>query len=172
MDKKKLDAALASLEAICRQQIAVHEALLELADRKREAMAAAQTRTLTEVLTLENEKIQQLGEFEKQRLELVARLTQMLDPRAAEPMKMRELAMCFTGPVRDKLLLLRDELMQRMGQVREQAAVARRATETLVRHMQGVVQSIGAMSTGVCTYGKGGARPAAACAVSTFNTTA
>ena len=55
--------------------------------------------------------------------------------------------------------------------VGKDASLARRATESLVRHMQGLLQSIGVAVTGVGLYTRSGNPHKAALAVSTFQAT-
>jgi len=169
---KQIEAAVNSLDALCRQQLALHDELSELLDRKREALKTADADRMTELCGLENERVQKLADVEKQRLELVAKLTQRVRPQAPEPMRMRELAECFAGPTRQRLLALRDELADRMQTVQGKAQRARLATESLLRHVGGVVQQVGAVATGVQTYGRTGHRPRSAMSIGTFQMTA
>ncbi|MEM0915008.1 MAG: flagellar protein FlgN [Planctomycetota bacterium] len=169
---KRLDAVIGSLDAICRKQIGLHDELSELLDRKREALQAADAERMAELCGLENERVQKIAELEKQRLEVVARLTQKVRPTAAEPMRMAELAECFAGPTRERLIALREELVGRVKTVQERARVARGATESLLRHVSGVVQQVGAIATGVQTYGRTGHRPRSAMSIGTFQMTA
>ena len=120
----------------------------------------------------ENAVVQQISELEKKRLQLVADLTLALDPQAAQPLKLAELAQRLDEPDRGRLLVLRQQLLERMAEVRRQTNVARRATESLVSHMQGLVQSIGAACSGMSIYASNGAPPPQAMVLSTFNTTA
>jgi hypothetical protein len=169
---KQIESALGSLDALCRRQLVLHDELAELLDRKREALRSADADRMSELCGLENERVQKLSELEKQRLELVARLTRRVRPGATEPMRMRELAECFTGPTRERLLALRGELVERMQAVQGKASRARLATESLLRHVTGVVSQVGAAATGVQTYGRTGHRPRAAMSMGTFQMTA
>jgi len=169
---KQIESAVSSLDALCRRQLALHDELSELLDRKREALKTADADRMTELCGLENERLQKLAELEKQRLELVAKLTQRVRPQASEPMRMRELAECFAGPTRDRLLALRAELAERMQTVQGKAQRARLATESLLKHVTGVVQQVGAVATGVQTYGRTGHRPRSAMSIGTFQMTA
>jgi hypothetical protein len=169
---KRLDKTVTKLEAVLQEQLATHERLLALLLAKRKALAGADRAKLAELLSSENQQVQAVSELEKQRLALVAELTQIVSPDAKEPMRLPELAMKLSEPARGKLMVLRTQLRQRMESVREQTQVARRATESLVKHMQGLVQSIGNSVTGVGTYGRAGAPPKAAMAISTFSATA
>lgn len=167
-----LEQHTAALESVLQQQVQAHEALLSLLERRRQAMRTADTRAVNELCALENEKVQAISELEKQRLTLVAKLTLAIDPTAAEPMRMGELAERLPEPARGRLLVLRHQLMQRMARVREASSVARRAAEALMKHVHGLVQTIGVLSTGVSTYSQQGQPPRQATAVSTINLTA
>jgi len=169
---KSIQPTLQALESVIQKQLEIHEYLIESAPHKREALQKADLQWLTQLCQLENEKVQALSELEKKRLEIAARLTLLVKPGSPEPMRMREIAQCLSGPAREKLLLLRDELIKRMQQVKQQTTVARRASDALMKHVQGVVQNIGAMTTGVSTYVDNGQRPSSATAVSTFSMTA
>jgi hypothetical protein len=175
MDKaldKNLEKGLAALEAILREQLALHEQMLAVLLQKKSALARADHAGVTALLQQENRHVQTVSNLEKTRLALVGDLTLLLDPGAAAPLRLPELAERLPEPARGRLLVLRGQVRQRMERVRDEAGLARRATESLVRHMHGLVQSIGSVVTGVGTYGRAGAPPRAALAISTFNTTA
>jgi len=99
-------------------------------------------------------------------------LTLALKPDATEPMRLMELAESLPEPMRGNLLVLRQQLRQVMTQVREQTSVVRQATESLLRHMQGLVKSITAISTGTPTYGSRGMMPQKAGTIRTISLTA
>lgn len=169
---KRLEQTIATLEGVLKQQIALHGDLLTLMSQKRDALASGRSQGLTETLELENQKVQAIGELEKRRLETVATLTLLVRPGATEPMKLDELIQHLPGPIADRVSAMRAQLRQRIEKVQQQTTVARRATESLMRHVQGLIQSIGSVSTGVSTYARGGRLNPTATAVSTFNLTA
>jgi len=165
-------APLALLEQTLRQQLSLHGELLELLKRKRDVLRGSDTKAAIDLCTLEHEKIHMIAELEKRRLNLAADLTLMVDPGAKEPMRMAELAEGLGEPARGRLLVLRQQLLDRMKEVHTETGIVRRATETLAKHMHGIVQTIGALSAGVSTYGSRGAFPQSNTAVSTFSATA
>ena len=171
MDELTLEKTIGSLESVLHQQIKLHEQLYTLMNQKREAMRRGDNPGMHELCDLENEKVQAISELEKQRLQLVADLTLHVQPDAAAPMRMLELADALAEPTRGRLLVLRQQLLERMEQVREQSSIARRAAQSLVNHMQGILQTLGALSTGAGTYGQRGA-PTVGGQVSTINVTA
>ncbi|MCG8510810.1 MAG: flagellar protein FlgN [Rhodospirillales bacterium] len=149
-----------------------HQQLNATLDRKRQAMREARQQELAQLALLESEKVQAISEMEKQRLALVAELTLAVQPSAPQPLRMGELAEALDEPFRGKLLVLRTQLLAAIQSTQQEAATIRRATESLASHMNGLVRTIGALATGVSTYGSRGALPEAAAAVSTISVTA
>ena len=131
------------LEACLRQLTDRHEQLLALMTRQREALRQADHHGVSEYSRQENVLVQAIGDLEKRRQELVAEMTRLLDPGAPAPMKMRDLAERLAEPSRGRLLVLREQLRQRIEKVQEQSSVTRRATEALLKHMTGLVQTLG-----------------------------
>ena len=168
----KTTTLVASLEQVIRQLLDLHGELLDLLKRKQEKLRANDAQAMMDCCTLEHEKMQRIAELEKRRLTLAADLTLAVDPGAAEPMRLAELAERLDEPMRGRLLVLRQQLLETMKNVQSETSIVRLATETLAKHMQGIIQTIGAISTGVSTYGSGGAFPRQNSAVSTFSATA
>lgn len=160
------------LEETLKRLTAQHEQLLSLLQRKRAALREADEQKVTAMCQLENEALRAISELEIERARQAGALTLQVQPDAKAPLRLGELAERLPEPARGRLLVLRHQLVQRMEQVREQSSVTRRATETLARHMQGLVQTIGVIATGVSTYDESGALPRQATAMSTINMTA
>lgn len=171
MDKHREQLASA-IETVLTAMVSQHEELLTLLNRKRDALRQGEVGLMSELCSLENHKVQAISELEKKRLELVARLTLLLDPQASAPMPMAELAAKLPEPVRTRLTTLRDHLRQRMAAVREQTSVAKRATESLMRHVQGLVQTVTTATAAVTTYGRRGVNTPVLSGMSTFSLTA
>ena len=169
---RPIEQLLEQLDSNLASQIEAHESLLGLMKQKRAALANAKYQLVSDCCTQENEFVQRISEYEKRRLNLVAEITQVINPSSTQPLTMLELAQRVAEPTRGKLLVRRKTLRERIEQVQAESRVAKQATEALFGHMQGLVQSIGSLMTGVATYGRGGKRPAAATAVSTFSMTA
>lgn len=131
------------LETVLKQLTDRHEQLLTLMKRQRECLRLADHHGVSECSRLENTLVQAIGELEKRRLELVAQLTRAIDPAAIQPMRMRDLAERLPEPSRGRLLVLREQLRERITAVKEQSSVTRRTTEALLNHMQGLVQTLG-----------------------------
>ena len=165
---KQLQQQVASLETILKQQVALNEQLLTLLERKRESLRTAQHRTVGELCQLENEKVQQISELEKQRMAVVGQITLALDPAAQSPMRLLDLAQKLPEPARGRVLVLRHQLAERMQRTREASSITRKASEALMKHVTGLVQSISSLSAGAATYGQRGNMPRPA----TINVTA
>ena len=130
------------LEAVLKQLADRHEQLLGLMKRQREALRQADHHGVSEYSRLENTVVQAIGELEKRRQELVAEMTRVVDPSAKTPMRMRDLAERLPEPARGRLLVLREQLRDRIAKVKDESSVTRRATESLLKHMQGLVHTL------------------------------
>ena len=125
-----------------------------------------------QLLEQENAGIQTISSLEKNRLQLVGELTLAIEPDAREPMRMRELAGRLDEPARGRLLVLRKQVRDRMLSLQKETGVARRATETLISHMQGLAHTLGSVCLGAGVYERPGTIPSESAALSTFHTTA
>lgn len=137
-----LNKHIPQLETVLKHLAERHEQLLGLMQRQREALRQADHHGVSEYSRQENTIVQAIGDLEKNRLELVAQLTRVLDPSAIKPMRMRDLAERLPEPSRGRLLVLREQLRERISRVKEESSVTRRATESLLKHMQGLVQTL------------------------------
>ena len=147
-----MDKQLAQLEALLKRLTEGHERLLKLLEQKRGALRSADRARVTDLCEQENRCVQEISEMEKARLGLMGELTLLLNPHAAQPMGLREFAERLDEPARGKLLVLRQTLRERMLSARKQTQVLQRTTESLVAHMQGLVQTVGGAMTGLTVY--------------------
>ena len=137
-----------------------------------EALKLADHRGVSEYSRLENTLVQAIGDLEKRRLELVAQLTQAVDPSARQPMRMLDLAQRLDEPARGRLLVLREQLRERIAQVKDESSVTRRATESLLKHMQGLVQTLSSAGRAAGYAPASQAQPNAGPAMGTLKVTA
>ena len=166
------DRLLRDLETVLHDLIRAHEAFGSLLKLKRQALAKAEHDRVMELLEQENAGIQTLSDLEKNRLQLVGELTLVFESEAREPMRLRELASHVEEPIRGRLLVLREQLRDRMQCIQREAGVARRATEMLIHHMQGLVHTLGSVCLGAGVSERSGSMPGDTGALSTFHTTA
>lgn len=164
--------ALERLDATLRQSIDRQRQLLQLLQRKRDAMRAGDADLMADLTRAENAQVQAISEIEKSRLKLVAELTLLVDAQAPEPLKLAELAEHFPEPTRGKLLVMRTQLLDAMHAVQAETAVAKRAAETLVRHVSGLVRTLATVSHGHAAYSPIGRTPAQPAPLSTLSLTA
>jgi len=169
---KPLEKLVGDMEVSLMALTQAQERMLGLLNRKRQALMRADREAMTQCCEQENIELQRIAELEKHRLMLVGKLTAAFAPDAKTPLKLVDIAQRLPEPSRSRLLVLRQNLIERMELVRKETGVARRAAESLMHHMQGLVQTIGGAVTGIATYNRSGGRPVAATAVSTFNATA
>ncbi|XAM01004.1 flagellar protein FlgN [Phycisphaeraceae bacterium D3-23] len=169
---KRIARELAQLEATLTQSAERHEQLLSLMRRQRDALRQAQGEQVADLSRQENAVVQAISELEKRRLELVASLTVAVLPGATQPMRMRELAEQLPEPARGRLLVLREKLRERIVAVKEQSSVSRRASESLLSHMQGLVQSLSHVSARGAGYDRPGVSRHALPAIGTISMTA
>ncbi len=167
-----MDKQINRLEDLLRKQIVMQERLASALQSKLEACRKADRPRMVQMHELENKHLQELAELEKQRLVVVAEITQLIDPQAQRPMRLRELAEHLQEPTRGRLLVLRQQWEDKLKQVKRESSIARSAAETMLRHMQGLVHTITAAVSGIGTYSRTGATPEAVAAVSTFSATA
>ena len=160
------------LEETLKQLTTQHEQLLALLQRKRAAVCEADDQKVAALCRLENETLRTISQLEAERARQAGDLTLQVQPDATAPLRLGALAERLPEPARGRLLVLRNQLCQRMQQVQEQSSITRRATDSLARHMHGLVQTIGVLTTGVSTYDGSGAMPRQATAMSTINMTA
>ena len=160
------------LEDTLNQSVERQAQLAALLERKREALRQGAVDEMSALCRLENAAVQTISELEKRRLQLVADLTLALQPGAAEPMKMRDLAERLPEPHRGRLLLTRQKLVDAITAVQKQTSVARRAGEALVKHVNGLIHTIGVASQGGASYGQTGRVSTKPAPMSSLNLTA
>jgi len=166
-----MDKKLHQLEEILLAEQTAHVRLRDLLEAKRQIMRRGDVAQLNDCSRRENQQLQEIASLEKQRLQTVADLTLNLDAAAPRPSTLLELAEHLPEPQRGRLLVLRQQLRQQVEAVAAQTGVVRRASETLLRHMQGLAASVGSALTQIGLYTRQGGRPVEALAVSTFHTT-
>ncbi len=164
-----LDREIAQLERLLREECEAHRRVARAMAAKIDALRRGDRQAMESLCESENTSVQRAAEAAKARLDLVMRISHAMNPNAREPMRLLELAESLEEPARGRVLVLRQQLREQMEACRERAGNARRATESMVKHMQGIMQMIGAKLSGVATYGRRGAPPQMA--MSTFSAT-
>lgn len=160
------------LEAVLLQALQRQEQLLSLLERKRLALRHGKDREMADLTRLENAAVQTASELEKRRLQLVADLTLVVQPGATEPLMMKDLAERLPEPYRGRLLVTRLKLVEAITKVGEKTSVVRRASESLLKHVNGLIRTIGVVSHGGAAYGQNGRVNTQPARMSTVNVTA
>jgi len=172
MSKANVEKLTKALIRTLNEQIEVQEAMLDLIKQKHTALRDGRPSAMVAYCKLEQEKVTRLAELEKDRLKLVAGLTQLVNPNANAPLKLQELAEQMPEPVRGQLLLLRQSLLKRAQNVRDASSSARHATARIVKHMTGLVHTIAQVAAPNPTYGRNGVNASHPTGLNTLNMTA
>ncbi|QDU32691.1 FlgN protein [Poriferisphaera corsica] len=169
---KSIDNQINTLDLILQKQLQLHTSLLDLLKQKRNAIGSSDPSQMTNICELEQEKIHLIKQLENKRQQIVINVTKHLNPQATLPLTMQDIAQYIGGTEGDRLLIRRNQLRQKMEDVRQQASIAKRATESLMRHMQSIVQTITAASSGTASYGDSGVMNNRGMNMSSLNLTA
>jgi len=169
---RRLDKVIAELESVLHEELRGNEMMLDLLSRKRLALRAADRKAVRELAGEEHTRIQLLAETAKRRMAIAGQATLLLKPGSAEPLQLQALAEQIAEPSRGKLLVLRQQLRERMQEVRDQSQIIRNAMEALSTHMQGLMQTVGGTVSRSPTYTRRGTMPRPAVVLSTFNMSA
>lgn len=167
-----MDKQLHRLEELLRALLAEHEGMLMLIRRKQEAIRQAKPAVVQDCSRRENDHVQRIGELETERQRVVAALTAAISPQSPQPLRLGQIAERWSEPGRGRLLVLQSRLLAVMTDVKRESAIARRAMEGLLGHVQGMVQMLIQTVGGGGTYGARGRLNTASAAVSSFSATA
>lgn len=151
-----LENMLDALEKMLRSQLEAHEQLLELLERKREAVRHAKIDTISELLDQERRSIERIAEIERGREQVVRRITEQLQPGAAEPLPLTMIAERADEPVQSRLLGIAAQLREMVAKVKQTSSVVRSAAEALSNHISGVMQTFHAAMSRAGVYGRQG----------------
>ncbi|MEQ9455404.1 MAG: flagellar export chaperone FlgN [Phycisphaeraceae bacterium] len=161
------------LESLLIDMIERQRLWLAVFEQKTTALRSADHNLMAALSSQENDHLQAMTEMEKRRLHLLADITQALDPQASEPLRLTALAQLLPETISQRLLDLRAELRTEIERFRSRLASVRQASESLLRHVNGVVTSVVAAATGNNVYSRSGSLPQPAKAnLSTFSLSA
>ncbi len=158
-DKKvagDLDLHVKVMTRILAAQIDGYQRLLASIRQKKQAIRDADIDSITMLCQQENAIAQKLSEAEKQRLALVGRITELLEPNAAKPLALREIAEAVGEPRQKELQDLAEAIREAIGNVRRESSIVTAAAKSLSRHMTGVMQSVNSALSRVGLYERRG----------------
>ena len=135
------------LKQILHELLGGHDQLLVLIRRIREAVRKADLQEIVSLCKQENTLADRLAELEKERLVLVGTLTELLSPTAEVPLTLGRIAEALGQPAGHALSELAGKLRSIVAEARQASSVLRTASESLGRHMGGLMQTVqGAIS--------------------------
>lgn len=147
---------LEELESLMRELVVHYEQLSTLSDRHLEMIRTADARGLAACVRAENEIVQRVAEAEKTRIRVVSGLATELGAPSKGETTMRWIASRVEGPRSGALRVVAERLRGLMAGVSQTNEVARRATETLSRHMEGLMREVARGLNHAKVYGRGG----------------
>ncbi|MHC4218133.1 MAG: flagellar export chaperone FlgN [Planctomycetota bacterium] len=150
------DDELTVLEQLLLRQLEDHKRMLVCLEQNREAVRRADMDAIKQVCQEQNSIAQRLAELEKSRLVVVGRMTQRLQPQAAAPLSMQQIAEAVGEPAGDRLAGLAGQLRASVEEVRKASAVVRKAGDALARHMSGLMQTVHSALTRARVYSRRG----------------
>ncbi len=149
-----LGGEITLIEENLRSQLEGHRKLLICIERNREAVRQANMQQIHSICEQKNEIAQHLSELEKQRLMVLGRLTERLEPDAERPIPLDRVAAALEEPARGRFEALAAELRAAIKDVRTASAVVRGATDALARHMTGLMQTVQSVLGRAKVYGR------------------
>jgi len=159
------------LEALMRELIVCYEQLETIGAMRHEAMRTADTDRLGACIRQENELVQRIAGVEKERIEVVGRLTEEVGAPGEGAATMRWLAGRVPEAAGGRLRSLADRLREVIGAVGRQNRVSRETAERLVCHMSGLIQTVAWRLNHAKTYGRSGVMSAGPSVVSALDVT-
>jgi len=151
-----LSGPLDRMGRVLAAQIEGHRKLLSCIEKKRQAIRSADIDAITKLCQAEQAIAHRLGDLEKQRLELVGRLTERLAPDAARPLSLREITAAADEGRRGALEALAQRLREAIETVRRESSIVTAAASALSRHMTGIMQTVNSALSRVGVYERRG----------------
>ena len=172
---------LFSLEESLKKLLDAQSALAGLLEKQRLALAAGDAPALSDLCRREKDVVDLIQTLERGRQSLMGRLKTALPASQAglaagstpsETWSLMTLAQRVPEPVRTRLMVRRAELVKVMTDNQRVAATVRRASERLLRHVGGLINTLGSAAQGGAAYGQSGRLTAAPVRLSTLNLSA
>ena len=148
------------LGAVLHEEVQLTLALTELVRAKRDAIRQADIDTIVALSADEQRQLRRLAEVDGRRRAAAMLLTTSLEADAREPLGLRLLARRIGGTRGTALEKIGDTLRQSSRELRRESAIVARASDRLMQHVNGLLQTVQAAVSSSGTYGRAG-RPAA-----------
>lgn len=144
--------ALRRLEDLLREQLEIHERLLELIGHKRQAVREARIDAIQSLCEDEGVLASRLAAAERQRQALL----EAMATSDAGTMTIADVAARAPEDVGARMLALAGQLRESVQRVQRESSIVRAAAEALSRHMSGVVQTVHSALSRARVYGRQG----------------
>jgi N-acetylglucosamine-6-phosphate deacetylase len=146
------DEQLDRLTRLLAAQTEGHHRLLQCIGRKRKAIKEADIDSITQLCRKEQALAQGIREMERQRLDIVGRLTRAWAPQAQSALSLREIAERGGSTWQEPLTELAGALRKAIDDVRRESSIVRAAADALSRHITGVMQTVNSAMSRVQLY--------------------
>lgn len=163
-----LNAASADLDAALRELIGIYQRMLELAERRRDAISKAEPRKLAVCVAEENDLVQQVAEIEKKRMVAATQLASALGLPGKSQTTVTAIAAKLTGEPAARLSRSAAALRDIAERVRRTNEIVKAAAESLASHVEGLMRTVQNQLTKATTYearGRMNIRPTAPAAL-------
>lgn len=144
------DERCVALEHVLAEMVVAHERLGELAVEHRAAIRSMRPEAIREVVTRTGEALRHVAALDDERRTLLG-VRDTPGSSGATP-TVREVAALMREPFRSRVLELGERLRGLIALVAERHAALRRASESLLAHMQGIMHLVSAELSGTGTY--------------------
>jgi hypothetical protein len=143
------------LEELLRDQRTLYLELDALVARQRLAVQQADVKGLMAAGARERELVEAIRSIDQRRVELAQAIGAEVGVKSEQPLSLSDL-LEYSGPRRSALVAIADELRKLVVAVKAASGVVRVATESLSRHMQGIVQTVEAGFNNAGVYERAG----------------
>lgn len=144
----------ARLESLLSDLIAAHSQMLELTVEHRAALSRADGAAVQMSVGQQGVVAARIADLEGERRRIVAAMLGPATPLAQPTITM--LAEKLPEPARARIVSLAAALRELLLRLRSEAAVVRAATQSLVSHMDGLMQQVARTLSQARLYGRGG----------------
>jgi hypothetical protein len=156
LDQNDQSRAFTALLKLLTVQLDVQKKLCGALDEKREAIRTADVQALEASTLLEGALLRRLKDLEGKRRTLVGGMSQSIAP-GGEALSLHDLVAHAESTTRERLTEVADDMRTTAAAVRHQSAVLRQASESLSRHLSGILQTMRSALSRAGVYGNRGA---------------
>jgi len=145
----------ARLESLLSALIGAHQQMLALTEHHRLALSRADGDAVQRCILKHSEHAAQVSSLDAERRQIVAALAGPGTPRNT-PVTITTVAQCLPEPARGRIVSLAMALRELLVRLQRETAVIKAATQSLVSHMDGLMQQVARALSQARLYGPGG----------------